>query len=82
MRRSFAAWATGIALGLACAAFGQVQTSVREWRESAFKKFALGEFEAAIPDLKMLIETLKDVKTSQGLAELEILQYNLASRIS
>ena len=67
--------------GLACcfvlSASGQIQATVRELREGAFKKFALGEFEAAIPDLQMLIETLKDVKTSQGLAEMEVLYYNL-----
>lgn len=40
-------------------AAGQVQSTVRELRENAFRKFGLGEFDAAIPDLLMLIDTLK-----------------------
>ena len=50
---------------------------VRELRQSAFKKFAQGEFESAIPDLQILIDTLKGAKNSQILAEMEVLYYNL-----
>ncbi len=67
----------GLSFCFVLAASGQIQTSVREMREGAFKNFAMGEFEAAIPNLQMLIETLKDVKTAQGLAELEVIYYNL-----
>jgi len=62
----------------ALSAAGQIQSTVRELRETAFKNFTMGEFEAAIPDFQMLVETLKDVKTSQGLADLEPVYYNLA----
>jgi len=67
----------GLISGFIQSASGQIQSTVREMREGAFKKFAQGEFESAIPDLTMLIETLKDVKNSQALAEMEVLYYNL-----
>lgn len=67
----------GVFLGTAWPVCGQVKSTVRELREGAFKKFALGEFELAIPDLVLLIDTMKDIKTLQGLAELEVLYYNL-----
>jgi TolA-binding protein len=47
-------------------------------REAAFRNFNMGEFQAAIPEFQMLIETLQDVKSSQGLADLEPCYYNLA----
>jgi len=50
-----------LACCLVLSASGQIKATVRELREGAFKKFALGEFESAIPDVRMLIDTLKDV---------------------
>lgn len=66
------------AAGVVLPAMGQIQSTVRELREAAFQKFTMGEFESAIPEFQMLIETLKDVTTSQGLANLEPVYYNLA----
>jgi len=69
-----------LAVAIACASLparGQVQATVRELREEAFRKFSLGEFEAAIPGFQMLIETLRDVQGTQGLAEIEPIYYNL-----
>ena len=68
-----------VVAALCCAlpAFGQIQATVREMRESAFKKFTLGEFESAIPEFQMLIETLGSVTSTQGLAEMETVYYSL-----
>ncbi len=77
VKRLFVRLFAGLACCFTLSAAGQIQSTVREIRENAYKKFGLGEFEAAIPDLLMLIETLKDVKTSQGLAEMEVIYHNL-----
>ncbi len=79
--RSTRPLATGLAVLAACwavSAADQVQMTVREIRENAYKKYALGEFEEAIPYLRMFIDTMKDVKTTQGLGEIEVAHYNLA----
>jgi TolA-binding protein len=51
--------------------------TIREIREGAYKKYALGEFEEAIPYLQMLIDTMKDIKSTQGMGEIEVAHYNL-----
>ncbi len=69
----------GVVSALCCAlsASGQIQATVRELRESAFKNFTMGEFDQAIPEFQMLIDTMGSVKSTQGLAEMEAVYYNL-----
>ena len=72
-----AVFLAGFSLYCVMPASAQIQSTVKELREGAFRKFGLGEFESAIPDLLMLINALKNVKTQSGKAELDVLYYNL-----
>lgn len=67
----------GMSFCLVPEASGQIQNTMREIRENVLRKMSLGEYESAIPDLLALIETLKDVKTSTGHAEMESIYYHL-----
>ena len=61
----------------AAPATGGPQESAREIREKAFRCFAQGEFEAAIPEFEQLIQIFSDSKNSTIRMGMEQATYNL-----
>ena len=65
------------AWAMAQAAGGGPQESAREIREKAFRCFAQGEFEAAIPEFEQLIQIFSQSKDSTVRMGMEVATYNL-----